>query len=63
MCFYSYIFVLTGTIPAFYREVYQTLCTDGSSKIEKDVLEKVLTKSGLPVATVATVSTFYARGF
>ncbi|CAB4019749.1 sorting nexin-8-like [Paramuricea clavata] len=44
-----------GTIPAFYREVYQTLCTDGSSKIEKDVLQKVLTKSGLPVATVATI--------
>ncbi|XP_028406574.1 sorting nexin-8-like [Dendronephthya gigantea] len=44
-----------GTIPAFYREVYQTLCTEGSSKIDKDVLQKILLKAGLPIATVATI--------
>lgn len=46
-----------GTIPSQYREVFQTLCSDpqASSRIDKEVLQNVLAKSGLPDTTLASI--------
>lgn len=46
-----------GTIPSYYREVFQTLCPDpqSSSRIEKEVLQKVLIKSGLSESILASI--------
>ena len=57
-----------GTIPAYYREVFQTLCPDPhtSSRVDKDVLQKILAKSGLSDANLASVSykdSFFNRHF
>lgn len=45
----------TGAVPPYYREVYDIVCPNQESKIDRDVIVKILTKSSLPKQTLSEV--------
>lgn len=44
-----------GTVPAFYREMYDILCPNQESFVDQDMFIKLLVKSSLPKATLSQV--------
>lgn len=44
-----------GSVPAFYREVYQIVCPNQEEKIERDMFVKILVKSSLPKQSLSQV--------
>ena len=44
-----------GSIPSLYREIYEVLCPDGSTKIPQAICIRALSKSGLPKAILSEV--------
>lgn len=44
-----------GSVPAFYREVYQIVCPNQEEKIERDMFVKILMKSSLPKQSLSQV--------
>jgi len=50
-----------GSVPAFYREVYQIVCPNQEEKIERDMFVKILVKSSLPKQSLSQVG-YYTLG-
>ena len=44
-----------GSVPSFYREVYQIVCPNQEEKIERDMFVKILVKSSLPKQSLSQV--------
>lgn len=44
-----------GSVPAFYREVYQIVCPNQEEKIERDMFVKILMKSSLPKQSLSQI--------
>ncbi|KAG1700942.1 Sorting nexin-8 [Nymphon striatum] len=44
-----------GSVPSFYREVYDILCPDETQQIDQDMFVKLLVKSSLPKATLLSI--------
>lgn len=49
-----YIF-FSGTVPPFYREMYDILCPNQESFVDQDMFIKLLVKSSLPKQTLSQV--------
>ncbi|XP_065826548.1 sorting nexin-8-like [Oscarella lobularis] len=47
--------LLGGSIPSLYREIYEVLCPDGSTKIPQAICIRALSKSGLPKAILSEI--------
>ena len=48
--------LLTGSVPPFYRDVYDALCPAQNNEIAQSVVAKVLTKSGLEKGVLSQVN-------
>ncbi|XP_039253773.2 sorting nexin-8-like [Styela clava] len=46
---------LSGSVPPYYRDVYDTLCPGQNDKITREVLTQVLLKSGLEKSTLSQI--------
>lgn len=46
---------LAGSVPSFYREVYQIVCPNQEEKIEREMFVKILMKSSLPKQSLTQV--------
>ena len=44
-----------GSVPSFYREVYQIVCPNQEERIERDMFVKILMKSSLPKQSLSQV--------
>ncbi|XP_031567509.1 sorting nexin-8-like [Actinia tenebrosa] len=44
-----------GSVPQFYREVYQIVCPNQENKIEKEMFVKILVKSSLPKSSLTMI--------
>ncbi|KAL9956859.1 hypothetical protein ACROYT_G038406 [Oculina patagonica] len=44
-----------GSVPSFYREVYQIVCPNQEEKIERDMFVKILMKSSLPKQSLTQI--------
>ncbi|KAJ8036787.1 Sorting nexin-8 [Holothuria leucospilota] len=44
-----------GSVPPYYREVYDIVCPNQESKIDRDVIVKILMKSSLPKQTLSEI--------
>ena len=45
-----------GSVPTFYREVYQIVCPSQEERIERDMFVKLLMKTSLPKQSLSLVS-------
>ncbi|XP_071814459.1 sorting nexin-8-like isoform X2 [Apostichopus japonicus] len=45
----------SGAVPPYYREVYDIVCPNQESRIDRDVIVKILTKSSLPKQTLSEI--------
>ncbi|XP_068674297.1 sorting nexin-8-like [Montipora foliosa] len=44
-----------GSVPAFYREIYQIVCPNQEERIERDMFVKILVKSSLPKQSLSQI--------
>ncbi|KFM81165.1 hypothetical protein X975_10439, partial [Stegodyphus mimosarum] len=44
-----------GTVPPFYREMYDILCPNQESCVDQDMFIKLLVKSSLPKQTLSQI--------
>ncbi|RMX44458.1 hypothetical protein pdam_00010065 [Pocillopora damicornis] len=44
-----------GSVPSFYREVYQIVCPNQEERIERDMFVKILMKSSLPKQSLSQI--------
>lgn len=44
-----------GSVPAFYREIYQIVCPNQEERIDRDMFVKILVKSSLPKQSLSQV--------
>ena len=51
-------FLFSGSVPSYYRDVYDILCPNANDQIQQTVFAKVMTKSGLDNGTLSQVN-FY----
>ena len=49
---------LKGSVPAYYREVYEILCPH-NEQVDKDLFIQLLLKSSLPRPTISQVNAFF----
>ncbi|XP_033106676.1 sorting nexin-8-like [Anneissia japonica] len=45
----------SGSVPPFYREVYDIVCPNQEAKVDRDVFVKILMKSNLPKTTLSQI--------
>lgn len=48
-----------GCIPAFYREVYEKICSSTSGNVEREVFKSLLVKSQLSSSVLSQVCLFF----
>lgn len=52
----NYLCAQTGSIPTFYREVYEKICSPTSGNVEREVFKSLLVKSQLNSSYLSQVS-------
>lgn len=51
-----------GSVPAYYREVYEILCPH-NEQVDKDLFIQLLLKSSLPRPTISQVNIYFIIHF
>ena len=55
VCIYTHVCLFSGSVPAFYREVYDIVCPN-QEQVDRDLFVQLLVRSSLPKSTAMQVN-------